>query len=224
MFGTKMAFLIHSTLIIPFIIGVFRYHELSKVYRIFLWYLLTCIVYLIAAIITVINKQGNNLYLTHFFSVLGVILLTIFLRYQIRHYVVRNVILIFAIGLSMFMLVYAFIGDNIVRYNNIPKAIEHVYFSALTCYVFYEMSIDTIKEDYGLYILNGTILFWYSSSFLIFAFANLFMDDMENLLIMANVSSIVLGMCGIAYAAGFWVASKSSDNSSRLSDINKLIH
>jgi hypothetical protein len=68
----------------------------------------------------------------------------------------------------------------------------------------------TAAEDRSFYFINGAILFYFSSSFLVFVFSNVLIDDMENLLLMHNIHTIVVTMCNIAYAIGLWIASRSS--------------
>jgi hypothetical protein len=212
MFGIKVAMWIHAIIFIPFLIGVFRYHKLPTVYRIFMLQLLAESLLQVAYRITYIYRPGNNLFLTHFYAVFEIILTSIYLRHQIRRQTSRQLILILIVALSVLTIVYAGMGDNLVRFSDIPKGIEHIYFSMLICYVFYEMSLDTGKEDNGLYIINGAMLFWFSSSFLIYAFSNLFIEDMKNLLIMHNVATIVAGLCSMAYAVAMGTAVRSSDS------------
>jgi hypothetical protein len=136
--------------------------------------------------------------------------MSLFFIYQLTSSKEKRIILIAFIGLSTFSIGYSVLGD-IQQFNSLPVALEAVYFSTLSCYFFYKKAVDPQPDSHeGFYIVNGTILFYFASNFLFFAFSNHFIKDRENLLVMSNVHSIVLAISNLSYAVGLWIASKSS--------------
>jgi hypothetical protein len=93
-------------------------------------------------------------------------------------------------GMSAFALMYAIIGNNIAEFNSMLRALECIYFSGLSCYVFYEMSIDREPVDSGVYFVNGGILFYFTSCFLIFPFSKYKAPDYNDLLVMFEMCTL----------------------------------
>jgi hypothetical protein len=114
------------------------------------------------------------------------------------------------VGMGIVVLSYALIGNNILGFNSLPRAMESIYFCALSCYLFYRMSIDYKLGDDAIYFVNGAVFFYFASNFLVFAFSKYKEADGDDLLIMYNVHSIVDSSCNLAYARGLWLASRSS--------------
>lgn len=213
MFGYRIALLLAATIILPCITGVIRFKRLSVSYKIITALLLVAL--LTEMVMILFPYFGvDNLIGMHLYSIVEIVLLGLFFTSQIKNDSrARYIILILTFLLSAFALGYALLGNNIAEFNSIPRALECVYFSAISCYVFYLMSMEgeaRQSEDNCFYFINGAILFYFSSSFLVFALSKFMAADNDTLLAMYNVHSIVNGICNIAYAVGLWIASRSS--------------
>jgi hypothetical protein len=214
MFGTTVAMFIHLTVAIPFVVGIVNYHKFNLSYRIFVWLL---VLSFLGETISILTSKliGRNLFTLHFYTIAEVIILSLFFMQRLNVSLHKRIVQVFMVAFSAFALVYASMGDNLAGFNSLPKGIESIYISALCCFVFYEMSVEPSgKEDNGFYFINGAVLLYFSSNFLVFAFSHLFMEDMKNLLLLHNVKSLVMMTCYISYAVGLWLISRSSSYSS----------
>jgi hypothetical protein len=210
MFGTKIAWLFSTTFFFPFVIGILYYKKLHVSYKMLV---LSIVLSVVAEtlLITVTIVRGNNLFIIHFYTVAEIITLSLFFMHRFKRLGQKRTIQILMLTISAFALVYAGIGNNIMGFNGIPKGVVAVYFSLLSCLLFYEMSVEVgSEEDTGFYFINGAILWYFTSNFLAFAFSDLFLNDMNNLLLLHNIKTIVIAMCNISYAIGLWILSRSS--------------
>lgn len=210
MFGFEVAMALMATIIFPCLIGMLFFKSLPLYYRLIVALLLFGFLTEVT-LITLSFLRINNLFSSHLYALVEIILLSLYFRRLAKTSKEKNVISTIMIVLSGFAIVYSIIGSNIAEFNSIPRALECIYFSVLACYAFYNMALEPPeKEDVSLYFVNGAILLYFSSCFIVFAFSKSMTLDTENLLFMHNVHSLVSATCNIAYAIGLWLASRSS--------------
>ena len=209
MFGYNVAVWLATSIIIPCAVGIIYFEKLPMPYKLIVALLIlgffTELMLVIVPYIGIKNYFGSHIY-----GLLEIVLLSLFFINLLKNPKEKRMIWIIMIGLSVFALGYSISGNNILEFNSLPRALECIYFSLISCYLFYKMSIDLRTMDESIYFVNGSIFFYFSSSFLVFAFSNYKAHDSDDLLVMYNVHSIVNALCNLAYAPGLWIASKSS--------------
>jgi hypothetical protein len=211
MFGYQVAFSLAMTVIIPCVVGVIYFRKLSKAYK-YLVMLLGMHLFSELLLITLAYLGVNNLIYLHLYAPLEIILLSTFFIHQLRSLQEKRIIWAVTFVITAISLIYSLVGNNIAGFNSFPRAIECMYFSLLACYVFYDILVDPGPVDDGFYIVNGAVLFYFSSCFLVFAFSKYIAPDNKSLLMMSNIHSIIIAVCNIAYATGLWIASKYSSS------------
>jgi hypothetical protein len=209
MFGYEVALLLSCTILLPTLVGAVRFFKLPGEYRIiasliFVGFLVELLMFILP------YWKVNNLMGMHVFALAEIVLLSLFFRSQIRDSRVKTIVTVVAVGLSVFAVFYSFIGKNVNEFNSLPRALESIYFALLSGYFFYEMTIDPQPVLNSVYFINGSILFYFTSCFIVFAFSNYLINDQQNLLILYNLHSIVNALTNLAYATGLWIASRSS--------------
>lgn len=213
MFGYKVAILLSATILLPAAIGVVYFGRLAREYKLIAALIL--IGTAVELLMLVLPFVGiNNLLGLHFFAVAEILLLNAFYRSMARTPVERRVILWATIGLTIFSLVYSFVGKNITDFNSVPRAIESGYFTLLSCYLFYELTIEPQPVSGSIYFINGAVLFYFSSCFIVFAFSRYLATDSGKLLLLYNFHSIVNAITNLSYSVGLWIASRSSYSAS----------
>jgi hypothetical protein len=209
MFDFSIVVFLNATIIIPSVIGFIRFRNLPLFFK-FLAILMIVGLFCEGVMATMALYKKNNHLVGHVGRNLEIILMSLFFIYQLKSSNEKRIIWIAFVGLSIFSIVYSVFSDT-EKFNSLPMTLESMYFSALSSFFFYKKSLDPQPDvDISFYVVNGAILFYFSSNFLFFAFSNHFIKDHENLLMMANVHTIVNAISNIAFAAGLWIASKSS--------------
>jgi hypothetical protein len=210
MFGYQVAMLLTATIVFPCIIGIPYFKRLPSSYKLIV--LLLLFGFFTEVLLIFLPYFGvNNFLISHIYALGEIILLSLFFILRVKRVKEKRLIRIAMMGLAGFALIYSIIGNNIAEFNSIPRTLECIYFSGLSCYVFYEMTIDPgPKEDDSFYCMNGAILFYFSSCFIVFAFSKYVAQGNDYLLLMHNVHSIVSAMCNITFALGLWISSRSA--------------
>lgn len=150
----------------------------------------------------------NNLFAIHFYAVIEVIFLSLFFQTEIESPVVKKLMILGMIALCIFALVYAVNGDNIAQFNSMPRAIECVYFTLASSWLFYEMSNYERPLNSGLYFVNGAIFFYFTSCFLIFTFSKYMATNYRAVILMYFIHAGINAICNLVYAIGLWRASR----------------
>jgi len=209
MFGYQVAVILASTILIPAVIGAIRFRKLNASYKAIV------LLFIFSAVVETVMFgmpffRSSNLFLLHMYAIVEIILLSFFFITQMKNRTTVKAIRFVMILLCLTSLVYSAVGNNFAEFNSIPRAIECVYFSVLACYLFYELSFDVQPVSESIYFVNGAILYYFSSCFIVFGFAKYASSNSSHLLLMHNVHSIVSAMCNLSYATGLWIFSRSS--------------
>jgi hypothetical protein len=208
MFGATAALYLAFSDFVPCIPGVLYFKKFSRPFKMIAMLLVGEALVETGLIVT--SYFGRNLFMTHILAVVEILFLSLFFESMLKDPREKKLVRGIMIVLLLLSVSYSLTGNNLMGFNSLPQATESAYFCGLSLYLFYKMSIDLAPVDNGLYFINGSIFFFFSSSFLVFAFSNYKISDNYDLLIMYNVHSIVNVMCNLAYAAGLWTASRSS--------------
>lgn len=209
MFGYQIAILLAATILIPCVVGVVRFNALAMHYRFVV--ILLGFGFLTELLMFSLPYFGtNNLIGMHLYALAEIILLSLYFIHQLKEPVEKRIIGIATVAIAAISVVYSSVGNNIKEFNSLPRAIECIYFGGLCSYVFYEMTIDRSRIEGGLCFINGAILFYFSSCFIVFAFSKYKAPDTNDLLMMYNVHSIINAVCNLAFAAGLWLAPRFS--------------
>jgi hypothetical protein len=207
MFGYNTALVLAGTIVIPGFIGLLYFNKLTKPFKL----LVILLTFGLATELTLFSLPYfgiNSFFGIHLYGVVEIVLLSLTFWYLVKSHRARQVIRVMMYIGASFALFYSAIDNNITEFNSIPRAIECMYFTALSCYLFYEMSLEPDNND-SLYFVNGAVFFYFSACFMVFAFSKYHREDAD-LLLMHNVHSIVSTISNFSYAVGLWLASKLS--------------
>lgn len=209
MFGFQVAITLALSVIIPLLVGFFYFKRLSPAYQYIVF--LLAMRFISELLLVGMMKLGlNNLVFLHFYAPLEILLLSMFYLHLFRGWnsEYKRIIWIATFVVTGISLVYSAVGNNVAEFNSFPRALESIYFTGLSIFVFYESITDPDPMGGGFYIVNGSILFYFSTCFLVFAFSKYVASNVNNLLLMSNVHSIVIGLCNFSFALGLWKVSK----------------
>jgi hypothetical protein len=196
-----------ATIVIPCSIGVVKYKKLPKPVLFITWWLIIGLL-CESIMIWFSTMHINNLFAMHVFTVVEIILISLYFLHVIKNETIRKVILVSGSVSTVFAVGYAINGNNLLEFNSLPQAIECAYFTFLSCWFFHEMSNNLDSGDDCHYFINGSILFYFSSSFLVFGFSRYVSPNNEALMVMYSLHSIINALCNLTYAFGIWTASK----------------
>jgi len=209
MSNTQFLYVLAPSILVPCIIGIVNFKELKSPYKLIT--ILIVIGALTEGLMAVLSLlRVNNLFAVHFYALAEVILLSLFYYKTIQHQPVKKIVAAFCIIFAVFAIVYAAYGTNIAQFNSIPRALECIYFSLLSCWLFYEMSDYLRPVAESDYYLNGAIMFYFTSCFVIFAFNKYMAANLSVLWTMVKAHAIVNAFCNLVYGLALWIASKHS--------------
>lgn len=201
--------LLTASILLPFAIGVKEYDRLGKPVRIF--FLLIAVGVLTEGGMVSLALAGvRNLYFLHFYSLCELIILSWF-YYTVVHFdFSKKYILAAALVVAAISVMYALRGNNIHDFNALPRALESLVVVSFGAWLYYEMSVsdgpDPLHSD--LFYINAGVLFYFTSSFIVFAFAK-YVGQGDHLRSMYIAHSIVNAFCNIIYLIGIWKSSRS---------------
>jgi len=205
----QVFYVLAATILIPCVVGLIKYRGLTLPFRLFTVLLLMgCLTETV--MISLAARATNNLFALHFYSVAEITLLSLFYYTFIHHVLVRRGIIFIMVCLVIFAIIYATSGTNIAEFNSIPRALECVYFTLLSCWLFFEMSDYQRPVTNSDYYLNGALMFYFSSCFVIFAFNKYMAANPSVLWAMVKTHAIVNAFCNLVYGLALWIAPKHS--------------
>lgn len=204
---THTLYILAATIIIPSLVGLILFKKLLGSAKL-ITLLLALGMLTEGTMIYLSVKKMNNLFTVHFYAIVEIILLSLLFHRLVANKIVKLVIILLGTSLLAFAIIYASLGNNISEFNSLPRAVECLYFSLLSCWLFYEMADYAKPVHKSDYIFIGTIMFYFSSCFLIFAFNKYMTQATETLIAMIVAHSLVNAFCNLAYTAGIWTASK----------------
>jgi len=207
MSNTQFLYVLAPSILVPCIIGIANYKGLKLTYK-----LITALILIgaltegLMAMLSMLRI--NNLFAVHFYALAEVILLSLFYYKAIQHPSIKKTVAVFSVAFTVFAIVYASYGTNIAQFNSIPRAFECIYFSLLSCWLFYEMSDYLRPVAESDYYLNGAIMFYFTSCFVIFTFNKYMTANLSVLWTMVKAHAIVNAFCNLIYGLALWIASK----------------
>lgn len=207
MLDLHVIYALAASIVIPATIGLIHYRILERSLKtISLLLLLGMLTETV--MITLSLLKINNLFTLHFYALMEIGLFSLYFYRQIQNSVMKRLIVIVLIGLSAFAVIYAVYGNNIAEFNSLPRATECLYFSFLSAWLFYEMADYTRTINGGHYFINGAILFYFTSCFLIFTFSKYNASNLDMIFTMFSTHAFINAFCNLAYATGLWIASR----------------
>ncbi len=124
------------------------------------------------------NKQINNLYLLHFYTVVEFILITLFYD-QIfkKHTTWRKYVYWFICIVIGLIIANSIFLQKLTEYNSYAKTLTQLIFIAYATGYFLTASHNKMDSTFKrITIINSAILLYYSGSLFIFMFSNVFFD------------------------------------------------
>jgi hypothetical protein len=183
MFST-LNFISALSVIFPLASGISRYKILGKEYYILLIFFFVS--FLVELTATILNFQSvNNLWLGNIFSLAECFFWGIIIRAWFPPGKIRVLILIF---LFLFFSVWCystFIQLGLFQFNNYMRAVESVVFIFLSCFLLFNVSLDTSE------IIFKNPKFWFGSGLLIYFSLNLIVFGTVNF-VLSNHTQLMI--------------------------------
>jgi hypothetical protein len=196
-----------ATILIPAGLGLLRFKKLSPGEKYFVALLVAGAINESIMFYTAFHGM-RNLYLIHIYAVAELLLLSMFFYHSIKDRRTKKVIAYAAPAIMIYAVVYALMDRNLFEFNSIPRAIESGYIIALSILLFYEFGVTGDSKNpfhNSTFIINGGILFYFMSSFIIFAFSKSIANaSMDQLLTMFQAHSYVNAISNLIFAIGLW--------------------
>lgn len=199
-------YVLAATVVIPCAAGLVNYRNLSIPVKFITWLFVFSFI-TEAAMTSLSHLHIRNLFAMHLFALVEIIFVSLYFYHLVGNTAARKILVASSAVLTAFAIAYAISGNNFSQFNSIPRAVECGYFTVLSLWLFYEMSLDA-SIDTSHYLINGSILFYFSSSFLVFAFSRYKEPDTTALMVMFSLHAVINTFCNLTYATGIWLSSK----------------
>ena len=164
-------------------------------------------------LLTTASLKLNNMPVVHLYSVIELFLLSVFFRFTIKEPTIRKRILPIGLAIVVMSILYAFTGNNLHTFNSLPRGVESVFIILLSVVLFFEMATMGDSKDpiyNATYWANGTIMFYFISCFVTFAFSRSIQTDNYHLRHMYDMHAAVNTFCNVLYSLSIWISYKSS--------------
>ena len=193
------------TILIPILIGLFRYKSLSFNFKIIWLYLLATAVINTAATIIGRVYHANNMPLVHFYTLIEGVLFIWFYQYLSREGS-RKWILILRITFALFCVLNALFFQSIHLYSSYTRYAESIICILFALKFFAELALSDNKPlKLPAFYFNTGIFLYFSGSFILFIFSNFISQKLSAstmLIFWSGHSSLVLLMY-ILFSIGF---------------------
>jgi hypothetical protein len=172
------AILIASDLpvLLAFFFVIIRYHRLERPLKAFLWFIICSgIVQIIALVLWLLHK--NNLPLLHFYVPVGFALLTWYYKTVLGKLIAKRVINVVTLLFLCFSIINSIFFQGIFIFNSNALTVESILLIILSIFTFIVLlnqELHSIPQSVkqSLSWINSGILIYYSSTLLLFYFAN----------------------------------------------------
>jgi hypothetical protein len=209
---TWLIFILGATKLVPAGIGLYYYKILSKPLQAFV--ILMVAGALNETVLLILAKTvGNNLYMLHVFAAVELAVLLYFFYLELRDQRVKRLIPWIGSVAIACGIVYALMGNNLLKYPSEPRAINAIIIIIACLYLFYEMvvlgdSADPLRD--GKYFINGAVLLYFSATFITWLAMKYVITDTAIVYALYGSHAYINAFCNLVFAYGLWISSKSS--------------
>lgn len=165
-----------ASVIIPIVMGMFRYRYFSRGMKLFFTYLVMAGIVNAAA--SILAAKGiNNMPLLHLFTVAEFVLLATFYR-SIMEGRIRKIIIWLCMLFILASICNVIFFQNIFAYNTIIRSVEALIITGLAIIFFFRQLItEHIKKNNAhLYWINAGVFLYFAADVLLFLFAKVLIE------------------------------------------------
>jgi len=191
--------------LLPLVIGLYKYRSLPTEYRIIVLYL---ILNGVISIITDVLASYNisNMVLFHLFTVIEMILFSVFFTRVTKNDNSKKNIKILTVAFLIFAIVNVLFWQDLSTYNSYTRSLEAIlliFYAILNLSNIFDASIQNYKlSEVNILIMSG-ILMYFASSLIIFIIYDVFFLTTLATLIWNTHATFLLIMY-ILFAIGLW--------------------
>lgn len=202
MFLTLEHILSTTSILIPFVIGIFFYRKLGKDLKIFL--LLLAISVIVEAIVDYFAfLKINNLWLFNIYFLIDYSFFMIVFSLWQDNRKIKNTLRISIPVFFIIWLIFLFILGGFLKFNYVARYIECIIFTIVSLYTLYKIGLDgdiLVYKDYRFWISLG-VLIYFAGNIFIYALGFLMDSEfMDSAWIIHNSLNITHNLC---FAGGF---------------------
>ena len=213
MFDSIAKYIINYSDIPTYLVGIYTiliYRRLPQEIKYFSWFIFVSFGVQVIASILFYNKE-NNLQVLHFYTVAGFICLIAFYNKIFSGLIRPSVLWIIAILFTIYSVINSIFVQDIRTFNTYALSVEAILVIIFSLATFMLLMNDIVREKRtqivpSLNWINAGLFIYYSSSLLVFYFANMINSASNNVLVkyiwfIYALFSIVMYIC---FFIGLW--------------------
>jgi len=196
-----MIYILLSTIIVPVLIGTFRFSLLPKYARLMMYYFYLCLITEIVSF-AFAKMYGNNMVVHHFYIAIAAIILSQAYE-ELLDSVFPRILLIVPVIVAVEVALY---GTS--TFNSLSSTIFNSCMILTCLYAFYRMMIGSLSLP--LVLINGVFMFYsLSSGFFFFTAKALQENDIDQMMVLFGIHAYINAITNIAYGICLWMLIKS---------------
>lgn len=208
-----MGVIVPLSVLLPIIIGILQFKNLSGPARIILWYVLTSSFFSAISVIVGRYFHTNNMPLVHLYTAAEVVLFTWYYR-QLSGTAVKNKFyILLPVLFAILCIVNAVFFQSIYTYSSYTRSVE-----AIICMLFalnyFAIMASATGDKRTLrqpdFYFNAGIFLYFSGAFILFVFSNFIISNisMHNFLIIWNIHAALILLMYLFFSTGFLLCKK----------------
>ncbi len=200
-----------SPILIPFIIGVYKYRDIEKFKYLFYFVCFGVATEITSKILKSIETQ-NTMPLSHLYTLVSFILLCLFFQSVFNGYIKKIWFRVVTLFFVIFCFVNLLLFQSIYAYPSLPFSILVIVMVTFSILYFHKTMVDAkigqLSKESLIWINTG-ILIYYSGNLFYYILFNLFLDYSHEFL--KSIGIYVISLNALFYiliAIGFWKVKK----------------
>lgn len=196
-----------TPILIPFIIGLYKYQHIKKWNWLFFFVCYGAGNELLS-ILLIESGVKNTMYLSHLYTIMSFVLLNLFYRSVLHNYIKRKWFLYVIVSFLVFYSINFIFNQGFYDYPSLPFSVTALVIILYSLFYFYKTMIDSkiiylSKEP--LIWINIGILIWFSGNLFFNILFNVMLDFSRDFLKIAATSTRLLSaILYVLIAIGFW--------------------
>jgi hypothetical protein len=199
--------IVPASIVIPLAMALARYRSAGKPLRIvFIYLIIAGLTNVVAAALAF--RRINNLPLLHIYTIVELILLSMFFYSVFNNPVVKKWVQVIAILFSLFCLINLSFFQSIFTFNTYPRSVESIILITFSALYFYKQTDRNNLAPWSgqpeTWIVIGIILY-FSSALIQFSFSNIVSKKVsfDTKKIIWNIHASLVLVMYLLFAAGF---------------------
>jgi hypothetical protein len=202
------------SILIPILLGLLKYRQLSVSAKLIYWYLIVSAVFTGASLLISRYYHQNSMPVSHLFTIVELAIIVLFYKNLREEDRKTNLYVYVIILFTVVCVINALFFQSIYTYNSYTKSVE-----AIICMLFALKFFATIAADMSSsnkiiarpdFYFNGGIFLYFSGAFMLFVFSNFIITNLSlsNFFTIWTIHAALVLIMYLLFSIGFLLCKK----------------